>query len=252
MANGSRFDALLSQVHSRLDQLDNTKDEFESYDLEQKKNAVSRGLRELNQCQNNITEMDRLIQTMPMRDREFFTQDIKTCRESHKALLQAYNKMDEEVKRLILIAEAQKRSGADQDLLNRTAAKLDNANSNLSKAIGLGGQVIAGQEKAMNTLQEDRQALVRIDRNVDNIIDETSKANKLANSMLGRACLNGCLAWIIVFLLACVIGALIYMRIAKVGMFKSKRYVHSENESHFIQRFVGFIFDYFFKHFTTV
>ncbi|EAY08541.1 hypothetical protein TVAG_487680 [Trichomonas vaginalis G3] len=222
MANGSRFDALLNQVQSKLDQLENAKEEFESYDLEQKKNTVSRGLRELNQCQNNIMEMDRLVQTMPMRDREFFVQDIATCKSSHKNLLVAYNKLDEEVKRLILIDEAQRNSGVDQDSLNRTAAKLDNANQNLSEAISLGGKVIAGQEKAMNTLAEDRQALVRIDKNVDNIMDETSKANKLANSMCGRACLNGSLAWIIALLLGLVFAALLILRIRKIGPFKKK------------------------------
>lgn len=223
MASGSRFDTLLNQVQGKLDTCENIKDEFPTMELDQKKSSVSRGLRDLNNINNNITEMERLIQTMPARDREFFSQDIITCRDSHKTLMAAFAKMDEETKRLILIAEANKRNGADQDTLNRTAAKLDNANSNLAKAIGLGGQVLAGQDKAMNTLQSDRQALGRIDNNVDNIIDETGKANALSNEMIRRMkCIN-CIVWILVLIFAGVLGVLIWMRITKKLFFKNKK-----------------------------
>ncbi|EAY13776.1 hypothetical protein TVAG_467910 [Trichomonas vaginalis G3] len=219
MASGSRFDTLLNQVQSKLDTLENAKDEYPTMELDQKKTAVSRGLRDLNTINNNITEMERLIQTMPMRDREFFTQDIVTCRDTYKTLVPAYAKMDEETKRLILIAEQQKRDGVDQDTLNRTAAKLDNANSNLSKAIGLGGQVLNGQEKSMNTLAQDRQALGRIDNGVDNIIDETGKANKLSDEMIRRnKCINA-ITWIMVVIFLGIIGVMCYFKWVKCVKF---------------------------------
>lgn len=176
----------------------------------QKKAAVSRALRELNNCQGNITEMERLIQTMPVRDREFFTEDVVACRDSQKQLLAEFNKFDEEVKRLILIEEAQRNQGLDGDLARRTNQQLTAANSNFDKAIGIGGQVIDGQNRAMGTLLEDREHLKNIDNTTDKIIDETEKANKFANTMLGRAFFNGFIAWIIVGILAVTDGALIW------------------------------------------
>ena len=226
MASGSRFDSLLNQVQSRLDTLETSAEELKKPDidtlmpLETQKSTVSRGLRELNQCAGNITEMERLIQTMPMRDREFFTQDIVTCRDTHKKLQAEYNKFDEEVKRKVLLAQAQKNQGLDGDMVARTGQKLDAANSNLDKAIGIGGQVLDGMDHAQNVLAEDREALGRINKNVDNIMAETDKANGFANSMMGRMLCNGIISWIIVALLGILIVVLAYGKFAPNGFLK--------------------------------
>lgn len=237
MASGSRFDSLLNQVQSRLDTLETSAEELKKPDidtlmpLETQKSTVSRGLRELNQCAGNITEMERLIQTMPMRDREFFTQDIVSCRDMHKKLQAEYNKFDEEVKRKVLLAQAQKNQGLDADMVARTGQKLDAANSNLDKAIGIGGEVLDGMDHAQDVLQQDREALGRINTNVDNIMAETDKANGFANSMIGRAFCNGIISWIIVVLLGVLIVVIAYGKFAPNGFMNKSDDSSSEENS---------------------
>ena len=238
MASGSRFDTLLNQVQSRLDTLETTGDELKSptvdqtMPLDQQKSAVSRGLRELNQCQSNITEMERLIQTMPMRDREFFTQDIVSCRDTHRKLVADYNKYDEEVKRKVLLWQARVNQGLDGDMIARTGQKLDAANSNLDKAIAIGGDVLNGMDHAQSTLASDREALGRIDKNVDNIIAETEKANGLTNSMLGRALCNGILSWIIVVILLGLIALFVWAKFFPGGfMYKGDDEEENQEEA---------------------
>ena len=223
MASGSRFDSLLNQVQNRLDVLESSKDQYPNVDLDRQKTLVSHGLRDLNQCQGNITEMERLIQTMPMRDREFFKQDIDSCRESHKQLLAEFNKMDEEVKRNVLLAKKNRDQGLDMDLVARTGQKLDATNSNLDKAINIGGNVVNGLNKAQGTLASDREALGRIDANVDNVIAETQKANGIANGLKFRQFINSFISYIVAGILFCLIILFAWAKFASSGFMYRKR-----------------------------
>jgi len=215
MATGSRFDTLLNQVQSRLGSLENTKDEFEQMTLDQKRQTIQRSKREIDQIQNNITEMERLIQTMPMRDRQFFTKDLLTFRDSHREMIGIFANFENEVQRLTLLEKAKKEESLNREQLERDNQRLSGLNSNLSKATELASDTLATQDNTMSVLAEDREILGHIDNNLDIIDEEADTGLAHASKLLRNACFNGFLTWTIVVLLIILDGYLLYRRINK-------------------------------------
>jgi hypothetical protein len=77
------FGQLLNQVQGYIENLENQGQEFPPMPtLNQKRQAIAMSNRDFRTMQNSLTEMERLIQTMPLRDRESFAQDLRSCRTS--------------------------------------------------------------------------------------------------------------------------------------------------------------------------
>jgi hypothetical protein len=76
MSNGL-FDELLNQVQELIENLENQAQEFPTMPtLYQKCQAIAMSNRDFWTMQNSLTEMEDLIQTMPLRDGEFFAQAL--------------------------------------------------------------------------------------------------------------------------------------------------------------------------------
>ena len=212
MAQGTRFDTLLNQVQRRLETIENMCDEFSQISLDQKKQTIPKGNRELQIVQTNISEMEKLIQTMPMRDREFFTEDLLNCRDSHSKLTNKIKEFDEEVQRLILLDKAKREESLNREQLERDNQILTGIHDNLELEKKLGSDTLSTKDETLNTLAEDREHLENIDTNIDIIDEEAEKGLAAAGRMLKRAFFNGCITWSIVILLILLDIFIIYLK----------------------------------------
>lgn len=204
MASGSRFDSLLNQVQTRIDQLESMHAEYPQYNLQQKKYCVTSGIKDLNQCQGYLSEMEKLLLSMPMRDRNFFSDDVSSVKNDINRLRDIYEKYETEVKREVLLEEAQKNQGLDLDTVQRTNANLKNANKNLDDALNIGQGILESQDKVKETIVDDRKHLENIDNNVDGVIGEADIASHRLREMAKTACLNGTCSWFFTVVLVIV------------------------------------------------
>jgi chromosome segregation ATPase len=207
MSSG-RFDQLLAQVQGRIETLENQAREFSSMStLDQKRQTVARSRRDFATMQNNLTEMERLIQTMPLRDRDFFAQDLGSCRESINQLKDTFQALEVELERLIKEEEDRIAAGGlDADLVESNRQKIGGVMDSINLAMKTNQDTLRTQEHTMGTLQDDRARLGNINGNLDVIDNEADKGFARAGRMLRRALLNGVVTWTINFLLLCILG----------------------------------------------
>jgi hypothetical protein len=206
--SSSRFDQLLTQVQGRIETLENQAREFSSRSsLDQKRQTVARSKRDFATMQNNLTEMERLIQTMPMRDRDFYVQDLSSCRESVNQLRETFAGLEVELERLIKEEEARVQAGGlDADLVESNRQKLGGVMALVNTAIRVNQDTMKTQDHTMATLQDDRATLGHVNRTIDGIDDEAATGLARGKRMFRRALLNGCITWTINVLLFLILG----------------------------------------------
>jgi chromosome segregation ATPase len=206
-----RFDQLLNQVQGRIENLENQAQEFPTMpSLDQKRQAIARSNRDFNTMQNSLTEMERLIQTMPLRDREFFAQDLTGCRTAISELKTRYEALDEQLQQLIREEEARIAAGGlDAELVESNRQKAAGVMDNLNFAIATGNDTLRTQEHTMGTLAEDRALLGHVNANLDTIDNEADTGLARASRMFRRAMLNGVVTWIINILLFIILAVVL-------------------------------------------
>ena len=197
-----RLDTLTNQVQMRLDTLNNIQKDWESMPLEQKRGAMSRYRRELNTIQNNITEMERLIQIMPVREREFFAADLAQCRDDYRNKSDALPSYQEELERLIQEDEEKRLNGVDEDLALQDLEKAQGALADLQQATKIGQEVLDTQDHIASTLADDRGRLKNVDNNLDAIDNEAEKGFKRGSRMYKRQILITTCIWFLVVIFA--------------------------------------------------
>jgi superfamily II RNA helicase len=215
MASG-RFDTLLSQVQGRLEVLDNQAKEFASKSLDMKRQMVGRSVRDFANIDNTLKEMERLIQTMPQRDHDFFKEDLAMCQDQIPELKRLYEGFTEEVEQLEREEQARIARGEalDANLVEDNRQKIGGVLGDLNFAIASGNDTLKTQEHTMGVLAEDRDALGRVNSNLDVIDNEAAVGLAAAGRMLKRAMLNGVVTWTINILLVAI---LIVVLVWKLG-----------------------------------
>lgn len=211
MSSG-RFDTLLNQVQGRIEALENISKDFGSMPtLDQKRQSMARSKRDFTTMQNNLAEMERLIQTMPVRDREFFSGDLASCRESISQLKRTFEALDVQLQKEIEEEEERIKNGGDldADLVESNRRKIGNVMANINAAVGSGKDTLKTQEQTMSTLQEDRALINNVNNNLDDIDNEAAKGLAKAGAMIRRAICTGCLTWTVNVLLIAVLGTVI-------------------------------------------
>jgi chromosome segregation ATPase len=218
MSSG-RFDQLLTQVQGRIETLENQAREFSSMStLDQKRQTVARSKRDFTTMQNNLTEMERLIQTMPLRDREFFSQDLGSCRESINQLKDTFGGLEVELQRLIKEEEDRiKAGGLDADLVESNRQKIGGVMDTINLAMKTNQDTLKTQEHTMGTLQDDRARLGNVNQNLDTIDNEADKGLARAGRMLKRALMNGVVTWTSNVLLFLILGVCVAWKFGLLG-----------------------------------
>lgn len=215
--SGGRFDTLLNQVQSRIETLENISNEFGRMgSLDQKRGAIARSQRDFTTIQNNITEMERLIQTMPVRDREFFSTDLDQCKESRDNLKQTYKKLDEQLQIEIANAKAREAEGLDSELVQRNKEKGLGVLGTLNATVAVNQDTINTQENTKATLAEDRALFNKIDNNLTDIDGEAEKGFKAGGRMMVKAIINGFASYVIIVILLGVLVVCILWRFTYV------------------------------------
>ena len=155
--------------------------------------------------------MERLIQTMPVRDREFFSGDLASCRESISQLKRTFEALDVQLQKEIEEEEERIKNGGDldADLVESNRRKIGNVMANINAAVGSGKDTLKTQEQTMSTLQEDRGLINNVNNNLDDIDNEAAKGMAKAGAMIRRAICTGCLTWTVNVLLIAVLGTVI-------------------------------------------
>jgi ferritin len=221
MSSG-RFDQLLAQVQGRIETLENQAREFSSksanVSLDQKRQTVARSKRDFATMQNNLTEMERLIQTMPKRDRDFFIQDLTSCRESVNQLKETFAGLEVELQRLIKEEEDRiKAGGLDADLVEANRQKIGSGMAQINAISRINQDTMKTQDHTMATLQEDRTIQGHIAQTLEDIDDEAATGLARGGRMLRRALLNGVVTWTINFLLFLILGVCLAWKFGAFG-----------------------------------
>jgi hypothetical protein len=214
--SGGRFDTLLSQVQARLEALETLTTGMPTAPADTLRTSLVQGKRHLVTIENNVKEMERLIQTMPLRDREFFQADLVACRDGLSQQKARMDALEPEVRRRI--AEDVKRRqelGPDIDLVMGTRDGIDQLQATLNNGIAINKDTIQSQEHTTAVLADDRQRLGHIQSNLDVIDGEAEKGFGRAARMLIRQVCMGWGAWLIDILLFCV---LVIVLLAKLGL----------------------------------
>lgn len=216
MSSG-RFDTLLNQVQGKIEALNNISNDFNNMpSLDKKRQAVARSKRDFTTMQNNCREMERLIQTMPVRDREFFSSDLSQCQEEIERLSVRFEALDAELQKLIAEEEERIRNGEglDPELAEATRKLGQSAMSKMNVALGLGNTIIAGQNKQKEMLAEDMQRLDNISNNVDRTQQLADTGLAKAKAMFKRALIQGFCSWAMDVIL---LGVLIVIIVWRLG-----------------------------------
>ena len=218
--SGGRFDTLLNQVQGRIEALENISKDFPKMPtLDQKRQSMARSKRDFTTMNNNLAEMERLIQTMPVRDREFFAGDLASCRESISELKRTFEALDVQLQKEIKEEEEKMKNGGDLDaeLVESTRRKMGGVLMGLNDIAATSKDTIKAQEQTKSTLQEDRSILGNVNNNAHKIDDLADSGLKKAGRMLKRAICTGCLTWTINVLLMVALGVIIAWKLHFIG-----------------------------------
>lgn len=217
-----RLDTLTNQVQMRLETLNNIQKDWEGMPLDQKRGAMSRYRREINTIQNNITEMERLIQILPVREREFFATDLAQCRDEFRNKSDAMPRYQQELEKLIQEEEERKANGVDEDLALQDLEDANTALGDLRQAAKIGQNVLDTQDHISSTLADDRGRLQNVDNNLDVIDNEAEKGYKRGSRMYRRQLIMTIGLWLFVVLFAGFAAAGVWFWGKKKGYWSKK------------------------------
>lgn len=211
-----RFDGLLAQTHGRLDALQVISQEWPGIKvLDDRREAMARWNRDRRTVNNDCLEMERLIQMMPPKDRDFCESDRDDCRLKLENLEVQFAAFDEQLK--AQIAELKSRPPDFDEEYDRETRNIKRSGGNkMAAALAIGNSVLNEQNKAQNMLAEDRQIMENIDGNLDNIDGHVATSGARARAMLIRAFCQGCFVWMVNVLLT---GSLVTILLWKAGLF---------------------------------
>jgi len=194
--------------------------------------GISNAERQISSIKNNISrlnsttpdqrasldnELDRQIQSLETLlnkmsndlrsvsgNKDYYEGEIKSLRTQHSEAVAELRQ-----KRLAISNDPNSRQ-EQQAMLNADRSK--GVVNNLDEAIRLGNDTVTTGNAAMATLIDDRKRIENINKNVTAIGESADEGKSKADSIIMRACINGCIEWTIVFLLFLIILYLLYRR----------------------------------------
>jgi hypothetical protein len=157
---------------------------------------------------------------MPAREREFFVQDLTSCRESLNQLKETFAGLEVELERLIKEEEARIQAGGlDADLVESNRQKLGDVMGLVNTAVRVNQDTMKTQDHTMSTLEEDLATIARVMRTLDEIDAEAETGLARGKRMFRRALFNGWITWTINVLLFLILGVCV---VWKFGAFSSE------------------------------
>ena len=192
----ANFDRTLEIAHSIENTIRSDLDTLNSSSYNP--NLMSRVETQLKDFQTKIGQLKGQLNGLNSDDREMYAQDVSDLESCLNQFLYQLNQIKAKTK--------------SQQQHQENMQKGQQALNNFDEALAIGNDTLATQQNTMNTLNQDRESLERIDQNLTSIECEAEKGFNIGGRMIRRQCCYRIISWFIVFVLLVVfIASLAYV-----------------------------------------